>query len=120
MAEQMTDMGVVVRTAGGPEALEWTSLDTAKPGRGEVRIEQRAMVLQKAATDDLSLIRNLASTAIRRGRGDREPRDRRRESAIGLIPDRQSVADLGVSAIGQSTVPLKPCTAVPALLVMQA
>ena len=43
MAEQMTDMGVVVRTAGGPEALEWTSLDTAKPGRGEVRIEQRAI-----------------------------------------------------------------------------
>ncbi len=43
MAEQMTDMGVVVRSAGGPEALEWTSLDTAKPGPGEVRIEQRAI-----------------------------------------------------------------------------
>jgi len=43
MAEQMTDMGVVVRTAGGPEALEWTALDLGKPGRGEVRIEQRAI-----------------------------------------------------------------------------
>ena len=38
-----TDMGVVVRTAGGPEALEWTALDTAAPGRGEVLIEQRAI-----------------------------------------------------------------------------
>src|ERR1700732_2231481 len=43
MAEQTTDVGVVVRTAGGPEALEWTSLDTAKPGRGEVRIVQHAI-----------------------------------------------------------------------------
>src|SRR4029077_1539647 len=38
-----TDMGVVVRAAGGPEALEWTALDTGVPGRGEVRIEQRAI-----------------------------------------------------------------------------
>src|ERR1700736_4887716 len=43
MAEQMTDMGVVVRAAGGPEALEWTSLVTAPPGPGEVRIVQRAI-----------------------------------------------------------------------------
>jgi NADPH:quinone reductase len=43
MAEKMTDMGVVVRKAGGPESLEWTALDTAAPGRGEVRIEQRAI-----------------------------------------------------------------------------
>jgi NADPH2:quinone reductase len=43
MAEKMTDMGVVVRAAGGPEALEWTALDTGVPGRGEVRIEQRAI-----------------------------------------------------------------------------
>jgi NADPH:quinone reductase len=42
MAEQ-TDMGVVVRAAGGPEALEWTALQTAAPGRGEVRIAQRAI-----------------------------------------------------------------------------
>src|SRR5450631_2041223 len=43
MAEQTPDMGVVVRTAGGPEALEWTALETAAPGRGEVRIAQRAI-----------------------------------------------------------------------------
>ncbi|HWY94585.1 MAG TPA: alcohol dehydrogenase catalytic domain-containing protein, partial [Steroidobacteraceae bacterium] len=43
MAEQTADMGVVVRTAGGPEALEWTSLVTGKPGRGEVRIVQHAI-----------------------------------------------------------------------------
>jgi NADPH2:quinone reductase len=39
----MADMGVVVRAAGGPEALEWTELDTAAPGPGEVRIAQRAV-----------------------------------------------------------------------------
>jgi NADPH2:quinone reductase len=37
------DMGVEVRTAGGPEALQWTALDTGSPGRGEVRIAQRAI-----------------------------------------------------------------------------
>jgi NADPH:quinone reductase len=43
MAEPVTDAGVVVRSPGGPEVLEWTALETAKPGRGEVRIEQRAI-----------------------------------------------------------------------------
>src|ERR1700722_12771415 len=43
MAEQVADMGVVVRTAGGPEALEWTALQTGAPGRGEVRVAQRAI-----------------------------------------------------------------------------
>src|SRR5271156_2749365 len=43
MTDQITDMGVVVRTAGGPETLEWTALDTAAPARGEVRIAQRAI-----------------------------------------------------------------------------
>jgi NADPH2:quinone reductase len=38
-----TDMGVVVRSAGGPESLEWTTLDPASPGRGEVRMVQRAI-----------------------------------------------------------------------------
>ena len=38
-----TSMGVVVRTAGGPEALEWTALDTPAPGRGEVLVEQHAI-----------------------------------------------------------------------------
>jgi NADPH2:quinone reductase len=39
----MADMGVVVRAAGGPEALEWTELETAAPAAGEVRISQRAV-----------------------------------------------------------------------------
>ena len=39
----MTDRGMVVRKAGGPEALEWTTLDTAAPGPGEARIAQRAI-----------------------------------------------------------------------------
>src|ERR1700722_1467148 len=43
MAEQFPDMGVLVRTAGGPGALGGTALQTAAPGRGEVRIEQRAI-----------------------------------------------------------------------------
>jgi NADPH:quinone reductase len=43
VTEPITDMGVVVRTAGGPEALQWTALDTGSPGRGEVRIVQRAI-----------------------------------------------------------------------------
>src|SRR5580693_2011256 len=43
MAQPMPDMGVVVRTAGGPETLEWTALDTGSPGRGEVRIVQHAI-----------------------------------------------------------------------------
>src|ERR1700685_1317650 len=39
----MGDMGVMVRAAGGPETLEWTELETAAPGPGEVRIAQRAV-----------------------------------------------------------------------------
>src|ERR1700685_3165776 len=39
----MGDMGVMVRAAGGPETLEWTELETAAPGPGEVRIAQRAI-----------------------------------------------------------------------------
>jgi len=39
----MTDMAIVARTAGGPEVLEWTSLDTPAPGPGEARIAQRAV-----------------------------------------------------------------------------
>ena len=36
-------MGVVVRVAGGPEALEGSALETGAPGPGEVRILQRAI-----------------------------------------------------------------------------
>jgi NADPH2:quinone reductase len=39
----MPDMGVVVRTAGGPETLEWIALNTGAPGRAEVRIAQHAI-----------------------------------------------------------------------------
>jgi NADPH:quinone reductase len=37
------DFGIVVRTAGGPETLEWTALETPAPGFGEVRIAQKAV-----------------------------------------------------------------------------
>jgi NADPH2:quinone reductase len=37
------DFGIIVRTAGGPEALEWSELETAAPARGEVCIVQRAV-----------------------------------------------------------------------------
>jgi NADPH2:quinone reductase len=43
MAQARQDMGIVVQSAGGPEALQWTSLSTAAPGAGEVRIEQHAI-----------------------------------------------------------------------------
>ena len=43
MAVENTDMGIVVRAAGGPEALEWTAVNTGSPGPGEVRIVQRAI-----------------------------------------------------------------------------
>jgi len=43
MVEQAADMGVIVRTAGGPEALEWAPLQTPAPGPGEARIVQRAI-----------------------------------------------------------------------------
>jgi len=39
----MGDMAMVVRKAGGPEALEWTQVDTPAPGPGEVRIRQCAV-----------------------------------------------------------------------------
>src|ERR1700677_4935669 len=43
MTDKDADMGVVVRTAGGPDTLEWTAMDTAAPGHGEVRLVQRAI-----------------------------------------------------------------------------
>src|ERR1700704_243112 len=39
----MADMGVVVRVAGGPEAMEWTGLHTAAAHPGEARIVQHAI-----------------------------------------------------------------------------
>ncbi|HVC02017.1 MAG TPA: quinone oxidoreductase [Steroidobacteraceae bacterium] len=37
------DMGIIARTPGGPEVLEWTRLDPGTPGRGEVLITQHAI-----------------------------------------------------------------------------
>ena len=37
------DFAIVVRAPGGPEALEWTELETSPPARGEVLIAQRAV-----------------------------------------------------------------------------
>ena len=39
----MSDMGIVARTAGAPEVLEWTSLETPAPGPGEARVAQKAI-----------------------------------------------------------------------------
>jgi NADPH2:quinone reductase len=39
----MTDMGIIVRTAGGPEAMQWVALDSGAAGPGEVRIAQRTV-----------------------------------------------------------------------------
>ena len=41
--QAMTDMGIIVRAAGGPEAMEWAALESAAAGPGEVRIAQRAV-----------------------------------------------------------------------------
>lgn len=38
-----TDFGIIVRTAGGPEVLEWSELETPAPARGEALIAQRAI-----------------------------------------------------------------------------
>ncbi|MDP9010263.1 MAG: quinone oxidoreductase [Pseudomonadota bacterium] len=43
MVNPTADFGIIVRTAGGPEALEWSELTTAAPASGEVRIVQHAI-----------------------------------------------------------------------------
>jgi NADPH2:quinone reductase len=43
MTAQNEDFAIVVRSPGGPETLEWTAMETAAPGRGEVRIVQQAV-----------------------------------------------------------------------------
>jgi NADPH:quinone reductase len=43
MTKETADFGIIVQTAGGPEALEWSELETAAPGPGEVRIVQHAI-----------------------------------------------------------------------------
>lgn len=43
MTKPAADFGILARTAGGPEMLEWSALETALPGRGEARVAQRAI-----------------------------------------------------------------------------
>jgi NADPH:quinone reductase len=43
MTTDNTDFAILVRAPGGPETLEWTAMETAAPGPGEVRIAQRAV-----------------------------------------------------------------------------
>jgi NADPH2:quinone reductase len=43
MTTSEADFGIIVRSAGGPEALEWSELKTEAPARGEVRIVQHAI-----------------------------------------------------------------------------
>jgi NADPH2:quinone reductase len=43
MAKETADFGIIVQTAGGPEALEWSELPTAAPGPGEVRVVHHAI-----------------------------------------------------------------------------
>jgi NADPH2:quinone reductase len=39
----MTHMAMLVLSPGGPEAMQWTAVETPEPGTGEVRIAQRAV-----------------------------------------------------------------------------
>jgi NADPH:quinone reductase len=43
MTNPAADFGIIVRTPGGPEALEWSELPTTAPGPGEVRVVQHAI-----------------------------------------------------------------------------
>jgi len=43
MTEETAEFGIVVRTPGGPENLEWVELPTTAPGPHEVRIAQHAI-----------------------------------------------------------------------------
>ena len=43
MTKPATDFGIMARSAGGPEMLEWTTLETGLPGRGEALVAQRAI-----------------------------------------------------------------------------
>ena len=45
MQKQQGEFGIVARKKGGPEVLEWTPLDSAAPGPGEVRLAQKAVGL---------------------------------------------------------------------------
>jgi NADPH:quinone reductase len=96
MMEQGTDMGVVVRAAGGPETLEWTALDTAAPGRGEVRIAQRAIGVNFIDTYFRSGLYPWPSTPLVPG-----------AEAAGVVTDvGEAVTDLAVGDRVAYTMPL--------------
>lgn len=43
MTTSTTDHGIIVRAPGGPEALEWTTLEVGKPGPGDALVLHRAI-----------------------------------------------------------------------------
>ena len=43
MTDKAAEFGIVVRTPGGPENLEWAELPAAAPGPNEARIAQHAV-----------------------------------------------------------------------------
>jgi NADPH2:quinone reductase len=43
MGSNADEYGIVARSAGGPEVLEWTTLEPATPAAGEARVAQRAI-----------------------------------------------------------------------------
>jgi NADPH2:quinone reductase len=96
MAERMTSMGVVVRVAGGPEALEWTPLDTPAPGRGEVLVEQHAIGVNFIDTYFRSGLYPWPATPLIPGA----------EAAGVVVQVGESVADLKVGDRVAYTMPL--------------
>ena len=90
------DMGVMVRTAGGPDVLEWSALDTAAPGPGEVRIMQRAIGVNFIDTYFRSGLYPWPSTPLIPG-----------AEAAGVVAEvGQSVTDLKVGDRVAYTLPL--------------
>jgi NADPH:quinone reductase-like Zn-dependent oxidoreductase len=43
MNSATTDMGIIARAPGGPDVLEWTEFETARPGPREVLVAHRAI-----------------------------------------------------------------------------
>src|SRR5580698_10017858 len=86
MTDQAVDMGVVVRTAGGPETLEWTALDAAAPGRGEVCIVQRAIGVNFIDTYFRSGLRPWPSTPLIPGAAAAGVVEQVGEAVTGLKP----------------------------------
>src|SRR6202049_1614550 len=89
-------MGVVVRVAGGPEALQWSALETGAPGPGEVRILQRAIGVNSIDTSFRSGLYPWPSTPLIPG-----------AEAAGVVADvGEAVTDLKVGDRVAYTLPL--------------